>query len=443
MSNGNGFEGSIKLWELTNLQFTCTWIRYFSLPWLPLLRRRFRHRKFISMTNDAILHMSATDLAEAIRKQEITSVMVIQCYVDRLKEVNPVLNAIAGERFEAALQDATKADELCNDLDKEIIKEKYPLLGVPFSVKVTIGVKGLPIHGGVYSRRFIISDEDAVVVKNLRASGAIPICVTNVPEWGLGFESHNKIHGHTLNPYDTRRCPGGSSGGETSLIGSAASLFGIGSDFMGSCRHPAMFCGVFGHRPTRPIISNEGLIPVIPDPTVEYILSIGPMCRYAKDLPVILKAMAGSDSKMMNFDTCIEMKALNVYYPVNYGKYSYEKIKIEKEILDGMTSVVQELSSAGATANIINIPFDGLFDRIAAKYMLIDKHLMTRFSDIPLKRGAIHREYFKWIAGKSNHCLNAIHADFMIRRYEHHISEKLREKYRKVLDEYEKELKVT
>lgn len=439
----SGYEGSMNFWELTRLQLVGICVRYFSLPWLPILRRRFRHRKFIPTVEDPILVMSATDLAEAIRKQEISSVVVVQTYINRIKVVNPVVNALAGERFEDALKDALNADELCKKLGAKVVKEKYPLLGVPFSVKVTIGAKGLPFHGGVLSRRNIICDEDSTVVKSLRASGAIPICVTNVPEWGLSIETNNKIHGHTLNPYDTRRTPGGSSGGETALISSASSIFGVGSDFMGSCRQPAMFCGVFGHRPTVPLIRKEGLIPVIPDPTVENILAIGLICRYSKDLSVILKSMTSDpDLKMINFDTPVDIKSLKVFYPVSYGNFSSEKIPVDKEILERMNTVVEELSKAGVQTSILPMPFDGLFDRLVAKYMLIDSDLMKRFSDIPPNRFAILKEYLKWMFGKSNHCLNSIHSDFMIRTYKLHISKKQQEKYRLILDEYEKELKV-
>lgn len=437
----SGYVGTMKFWELTRLQLACIWLRYISLPWLPILRRRFRNRKFIAPVDDPILLMSATDLAEVIRKQEKTSVVVVQAYIDRIKVVNPVVNALAGECFEDALNDALNADKLCKELGAEVVKERYPLLGVPFSVKVTIGAKGLPIHGGVYSRRDMICEEDSIVVKKLRAAGAIPICVTNVPEWGMSFESNNKIHGHTLNPYDTRRTPGGSSGGETALISSAASIFGIGSDFMGSCRQPAMFCGVFGHRPSIPLVNKEGLIPVIPDPLVQNMLAIGLMCRYANDLPVVLKAMTGSNLETINIDTPVDIKSLKVFYPVSYGNSSLEKIPVDKEILDRITSVVEDLSKAGVQTSVLPMPFDGLFDRLVAKYMLIDHHLMTRFSDIPSNGGFI-REYFKWLFGKSNHCLNSIHADFVLRTYKLHMNKKTANEHRRILDEYEKELKV-
>lgn len=87
--------------------------------------------------------MSATDLADVIRRGEITSVTVVQTYIDRIKSVNPMVNAVIDERFEEALEDARKADALCLELEYDELKEKFPLLGVPFTVKEAVGVEGM------------------------------------------------------------------------------------------------------------------------------------------------------------------------------------------------------------------------------------------------------------------------------------------------------------
>ncbi|XP_026680285.1 fatty-acid amide hydrolase 2-A-like [Diaphorina citri] len=94
------------------------------------------------------------------------------------------------------------------------------------------------------------ASEDAPIVKILREAGAIPLCNTNVPELCTSWETTNYITGKTVNPYDFSRTPGGSSGGEAALISSAASVIGIGSDLAGSIRVPAMFTGIFGHKPS-------------------------------------------------------------------------------------------------------------------------------------------------------------------------------------------------
>ena len=101
--------------------------------------------------------------------------------------------------------------------------------------------------------------KNAVVVSMVRKAGAIVLLVSNTPELCLNWETSNKVTGTTRNPYDANKVPGGSSGGEAALIGSAASIVGIASDVAGSARLPAMFCGIFGHRPTSGLVPTEGL----------------------------------------------------------------------------------------------------------------------------------------------------------------------------------------
>lgn len=117
--------------------------KYVGNAYLPLLQRRYRNRKFVPPIEDMLLLMPASDLADVIRKREIPSVVVVETYIERIKAVNPMLNAVIDERFEAALNDARNADAVCLELEPEEIKEKFPLLGVPFTVKEAVGVEGI------------------------------------------------------------------------------------------------------------------------------------------------------------------------------------------------------------------------------------------------------------------------------------------------------------
>ncbi|GMR54559.1 hypothetical protein PMAYCL1PPCAC_24754, partial [Pristionchus mayeri] len=93
-------------------------------------------------------------------------------------------------------------------------------------------------------------------------AGAIRLCITNVPEVCMGWETMNTIYGRSKNSYDTRRITGGSSGGEAALVASAGSLIGVGSDIGGSIRMPSFFNGVFRLKPTPGVITLEGRNPV-------------------------------------------------------------------------------------------------------------------------------------------------------------------------------------
>ncbi|KAK8762642.1 hypothetical protein V5799_026095 [Amblyomma americanum] len=201
---------------------------------------------------DDILLRSARSIAGAIRKGEVKSVDVVSAYIKRIQEVQPIINAVVDDRFEEALREAEAADQLVasgTSSVQELIHEK-PLLGVPFSVKDSIAVKGMRQDAGSLMYRGSRAVEDAPCVARMRAAGAIPLALTNVPELCLWGDAHNLVYGTTRNPHDTRRGPGGSSGGEGSLLASAGSLIGLGTDLAGSVRIPAAYCGIFGHKPT-------------------------------------------------------------------------------------------------------------------------------------------------------------------------------------------------
>lgn len=167
---------------------------------------------------DDVYLQPAIVIADRIRNQKLKSVYVVSMYIDRAKEVNKVLNAIVTERFKVAMNEAQHADDFVRNsgLNTKELEERYPLLGVPVSVKECIAVQGM--SWGVGSKiRPRIATQDAKAVEMLKASGAIIYLVTNTPELCMNWECMNYATGRTLNPYDTRRSAGGSSGGEVSI----------------------------------------------------------------------------------------------------------------------------------------------------------------------------------------------------------------------------------
>ncbi|KAH9378075.1 hypothetical protein HPB48_022570 [Haemaphysalis longicornis] len=212
------------------------------------LRRR---RQRVEPTRDPLLLMPAVALAEAIRHGRITSEAVIQAYQRRVREVDPLVNAVVDERFEAALEDARAADQLVRQTaSPEELERTKPLLGVPFITKNSVMVRGLLVDAGLPAWRGQRADRDAEAIALLRDAGAIPVATTNTPELCLWTESFNKLYGRTHNPHDTRRTAGGSSGGEGSLLSAAGALLGVGTDIGGSIRLPSTYCGTFGHMTT-------------------------------------------------------------------------------------------------------------------------------------------------------------------------------------------------
>jgi fatty acid amide hydrolase 2 len=235
---------------------------------------------------------SASDLARAIRRGEVSSREVVQVHVDRLRAVQPRLNALAAERFEAALAEAEAADEtIAAAAEHEALP---PLLGVPCTIKESIALAGMPNCAGLLSRRDHRAAETAPAARRLLDAGAIPLGVTNVSELTMWIESDNFVYGRTRNAYDPRRVAGGSSGGEGAAVGAGGSPIGLGSDIGGSIRLPAFFNGVFGHKCSAWMVPSTGHFPPV-EGELTRMFSLGPLARRAEDLMPALRIIAGPD----------------------------------------------------------------------------------------------------------------------------------------------------
>ncbi|MEO1272600.1 MAG: amidase, partial [Myxococcota bacterium] len=244
------------------------------------------------------LTWSAVALARAIRTQQTTAQAVVEAHIDRVKQVNPIINAVVHARFTQALEEAREADaQVAQAVADKTVGELPPLLGVPCTIKECFGLEGMPQTSGLVSRRGVFAERDATAVRRLRDAGAIPLGVTNISELCMWMESHNRVYGRTRNPYDPSRIVGGSSGGEGAIVASGASPFGLGSDIGGSIRMPAFFNGVFGHKPTGGMVPSTGQWPIPPDSEPLRCLGTGPLARCAEDLMPLLRLMAGPDGE--------------------------------------------------------------------------------------------------------------------------------------------------
>ncbi len=240
----------------------------------------------------ALTERSASDLARAIREGEVTAAEVVEAHIERHIRCAPRVNALVAERFQAARNEAAAADRRVASAGPGT--SLPPLLGVPFTVKESIALAGMPNSAGLVARRDHRATASATAVQQLIDAGAIPLGVTNTSELTLWIESVNRVYGRTSNPYDSRRAAGGSSGGEGAAVGYGGSPFGVAADIAGSIRVPALWCGVFGHKPTSGVVSNRGLYPSTPGPAAS-MLQTGPITRRGEDLMPVLRVMAGRD----------------------------------------------------------------------------------------------------------------------------------------------------
>ncbi|XP_028163363.1 fatty-acid amide hydrolase 2-A isoform X3 [Ostrinia furnacalis] len=312
----------------------------------PLFWFRTRNRRAVPRPPHPLLLRSAKEHATAIRSGEITSEELVIAYINRVQEVNPLLNAVVEERYRAALEDAKEVDRCLNEAIRtgtleELVAAK-PLLGVPFTVKESCSLAGLSNAVGCLEYAGRKATEDGGAVRLVKEAGGIPLLVSNTPELCLGWETTNLLKGTTNNPYCLSRTPGGSSGGEGALLACGASAVSVASDIAGSIRVPAAFCGVFGHKPTPGIIPIDGHIPTLSDPKFPNFLTVGPMARRAEDLPLLMNIMAGDNRHMLNLDEPVDLSTLQVYYMTEAAK-SLALLNVDKCIKDKIKRAVKYL----------------------------------------------------------------------------------------------------
>nr|XP_050847981.1 fatty-acid amide hydrolase 2-A-like isoform X2 [Vespula vulgaris] len=343
------FDFTFDYWTIFYLLLKCilrTMMLMLSFIMYPIIRIRLKKRQYCPPLSNKIFFWTATDIARKIRTKQITSEEVVSTFIARCKEVNPILNAIVEDNYENALKEARTVDYFLNTTTQSIesIAQDMPLLGVPITIKASIAVKDFSIAVGVTSEKHTKAEKDALVVKNVRQAGGIILLTSNTPELCMSWETVNNIIGRTSNPYDTRRTSGGSTGGEAALISSGASLMGLASDVAGSVRLPAMFCGVFGHKPTPYWVSCDGHRPISTNKKWNDTFTIGVMTRYAIDIPLILRSITTSQECKECLNREVDIREITIFYFDD----EYCKIlssPIDKEIKLAINNLTNHLKS--------------------------------------------------------------------------------------------------
>jgi amidase len=231
--------------------------------------------------------LSASEIASRVAKREISATEVTEQCLQRLQQVNPQINAVVQQMPEAALASARAID------DKIAAGESAGLLaGVPVTIKVNIDQQGFANTNGIRIQQEHMPNADSPVVTNLRDAGAVIVGRTNTPAFSMRWFTRNSLHGHTLNPRNSKLTPGGSSGGAAAAVAAGICAIGHGTDIAGSIRYPAYACGLHGLRP------SFGRIPAVnlslPDRHIGAQLTAvsGPIARCIEDLRLGLAAMS-------------------------------------------------------------------------------------------------------------------------------------------------------
>ncbi len=232
--------------------------------------------------------LAALSLAGAgslLQARKVSPVELTNACLARIERLNPLLNAFITITAEQALADARTAES-------EIARgrRRGPLHGIPLALKDLFDTAGIrtTAASAVFADR--VPQEDAEVVRRLKASGAVLLGKLNMHEFAYGDTSAQTHFGPVRNPWNRDRITGGSSGGSAAAVAARLCYGALGSDTGGSVRQPAAYCAIVGLKPTYGLVSTRGVVPL--SWSLDH---VGPMCRSVEDTALLLQPIAGYD----------------------------------------------------------------------------------------------------------------------------------------------------
>jgi aspartyl-tRNA(Asn)/glutamyl-tRNA(Gln) amidotransferase subunit A len=243
-----------------------------------------------------------------------------------------------------------------------------PLAGKTVAVKDNISTEGVQTTCGSKMLDGYVPPYDATVVERLTDAGATINGKANMDEFGMGTTTETSHYGATLNPADTDRVPGGSSGGSAAAVAAGEADLALGSDTGGSVRAPAAFCGVVGIKPTYGLVSRYGLIAY-----ANSLEQIGPIAPSVEEAAGLLDVIAGSDE---NDATTVDEGDDSNYAAAADGDVEGMTIGVPEELLDGADEgvvdtfwdAIEDLEDQGA--EYVDVSMPSVEKAVAAYYVI-------------------------------------------------------------------------
>lgn len=241
-------------------------------------------RLSLSNSTPAPLWDDAATLCRDLQRGTVSAVDLMRNVYARVHALNPQVNALVN------LLDEQDAVALAAAADQVPIAERGPLHGIPMAPKDAVAVRGFPTTWGFQPFAARVEQHDSMLAARMRSAGALFIGHSNMPEFGLGSNTFNAVFGATLNPYDTKKTAGGSSGGAAVALATDMLPLADGSDMGGSLRNPASFCNVVGLRP------SIGRTPLSRGfAWYARLVTTGPMAKNVADTSLLFSVLAGPD----------------------------------------------------------------------------------------------------------------------------------------------------
>jgi len=269
-----------------------------------------------------------------------------------IKQFEPMFNALTTIKWENDINQVIE--------ESQMLKNR-PLKGMPVIVKDTIYTRDLPTTAGAVEYRKFQPDHDATVVFNIRKNGGLIIAKSNTPEFAEDYQTFNDVFGVTNNPYNPDLTAGGSSGGSAASIALGYTDMAIGSDFGGSLRVPASFCGIYSLRPTINRVEVDGHLPAL-EPGI--IGTIGPM---ASSLPVLSRLFAAMTGQSLNSPESKSLGELRILL-----SSSLDEIPIQPQITDAILQWSNQLQDKLVLDQFNSYPgFENLHEPYIGIYRLL------------------------------------------------------------------------
>lgn len=281
---------------------------------------------------------------------EISSEELTRACIQRIRDVEPDLNAFITITDDLAIEKAQRLDRDHN------YNEGSPLAGIPVQIKDLICTKGIRTTCGSRMLEGFVPPYDATVTERLHANDAVLLGKGNMDEFAMGSSSENSAFLPVRNPWDLETVPGGSSGGGASATSAGEVIYSLGSDTGGSIRQPAALCGIVALKPTYGLVSRFGLVAF-----ASSLDQIGPMTKDVTDSALVLNAIAGFDnrdstsirSNIPDYRTALTggINGMTLGIPKEYFS-----IDMEPGVRDAINKAVQTLQDLGANVDEVTLP---------------------------------------------------------------------------------------
>lgn len=299
----------------------------------------------------SIRYESIENLQKMIKDNQIKPSEIVKDIYDAIEETDPTIQSFLALDKENAMK---KAEELDTLQAKGEMEGK--LLGIPMGIKDNIITEGLETTCASRMLEGFVPIYEATVMKKLHNENGILIGKVNLDEFAMGGSTETSYFKKTVNPFDHKAVPGGSSGGSAAAVAAGLVPFTLGTDTGGSIRQPAAYCGVVGLKPTYGRVSRFGLVAF-----ASSLDQIGPITRNVKDNALVLEAIAGEDemdstsapdvATDFTADIGKDIKDMKIALPKEYIGEG-----VDEEVKEAVLKAAETLKSLGAIVEEVSLP---------------------------------------------------------------------------------------